>query len=562
MIERALRLAGAGVGGRRGSVWALPSLGAREIWLCCLVVALAMLLRTHVVGGPQLSNDSYQYLSTAENFRRGEPAMTSIAHFDAERSHGRIPAPLTTFPAGYPALIAFVSAAGLSGELSGVLVSMLAAIALVAMFGLATRQLGMAAPPAGVLIALLATSSTWVVTGNQVASEALFTALSFGALLVLIAAESRERTQRDYVQLQLAANVLIAAAFWVRYAGLFLFAATACFHALRWLTARTRRPYYAIGAMSLSAALIGAALWRNHLLVGSWKGGNTKEVENGIVELSYRFARTMYQVFLGHRPAELGIAEAVLALALVAILAMGLRALWRSRRAQYSDPRLQLLAIYIAVYSSAMLYLGARSVISFGPRMFVPLLPVLLLFVGGLCCNAAPVLARPARAWRVLHVVAWILVAAYAAVNLRFLLQDPGTLPHERVQERLVAPAADGRSLREWIEGEVSPQATLAATDGQATGYVLRRKVLSLVSEQYSDRPWTEEAVREEMTRFGARHLLVHVAPGEAGAPAHASAFLGGLAGGAAPAWLHLIADNGRARLFGRRDIERQGEAP
>jgi hypothetical protein len=553
--ERAAVHAGAGAGNWRRWLEVGPSLGAAEICLWCLVAALALLLRAQVVGGPHLSNDSYQYLVTAENFRRGELAATSIVHFDAERTHGRIPAPLTTFPAGYSALIALFSAAGLSGEHGGLLLSMLATIAVVAMFGWAAGLLGMAATTARVLIALLVTSSSWLVTGNAVITEALFTAMTFGALLVLMAAESRERSDRDYVLLQLAANALIAGAFWVRYAGLFLFAATASFHALRWLATRARRPLYAITAMSVSAALIGAGLWRNHVLVGSWKGGNTKEVQNAILELLYRFARTVHHLFLGDRPAEFGMAEAVLALALVVILATGLRALWRSRAAVFSDPRMQLLATYIAVYTCAMLYLGARSVISFGPRMFVPLLPVLLLFIGGLCRNAAPYMSWPPQSRRVLRGVPWMLVVAYAAVNLRFLLEDPGVMSHQEVQARLGAPVAAGESLRDWLEREVRPEATLVATDGQATGYVLQRKVLSLVFPPFSDQLWTEDAVREAMTRFGARHLLVYHGSDESDALAR-SAFLNGLAGGSTPAWLHLLADNGRAKLFGSRDIE------
>jgi hypothetical protein len=524
--------------------------------LWCLLAALAILVRSEIVGGPRLSNDSYQYLVTAENFRRGEPAATSIVHFDAERSHGRIPAPLTTFPAGYSALIALISAGGLSYEQAGALVSMLATIALIALFGSAARLLGMSVTMARVLIALLVASSAWLATGNHVASEALFATMAFAALLMLLAAESAERSDRDYVLLQLAANLLIAGAFWVRYAGLFFFAAIAAFHGLRWLATRTRRGLYAIAAMSVSAASIGAALWRNHVLVGSWKGGNTKQVENDIPDLLYRFARTMYQLFLGQHPAELGLAEGVLALALAVIVATGLRALWRSRAAQLSDPRMQLLAACTAVYTCAMLYLGARSVISFGPRMFVPLLPVLLLLLGGLCCNAAPSMAHLPQARRVLHGVAWILVVAYAAINMRFLLEPPGIMPHERVQARLAAPVAAGTSLRDWVEREVAPEATLVvASDGQATGYVLKRRILSLVSPQYSDQLWTEEAVREAMNRFGARYLLVYDGSGEPEASTRSSAFLGALAGGSAPGWLGVLADNGRARLFARRDI-------
>ncbi|HEX6266383.1 MAG TPA: hypothetical protein VFZ81_05750, partial [Burkholderiales bacterium] len=230
-----------------------------------------------------------------------------------------------------------------------------------------------------------------------------------------------------------------------------------------------------------------------------------------------------------------------------------LPALRRLRAALLRDPRLQLLAACIAVYAGAMLYLGAASMISFGPRMFVPLIPVLLLFAGGLCGHAARGLSLPPRRRMALHGAAAALVAAYAGTHFPVLLER-AEAPHHRVQARLEAPVSAGESLRERIEREVAPDAVLLATDGQATGYLLRRKLVSLVSPRFSDQAWTEDAVHETMLRFGARHLLVYQEPGDK--PAAPSAFLRGLAGGATPAWLQLIADNGRAKLFGRRNPE------
>ncbi|HEX6267629.1 MAG TPA: hypothetical protein VFZ81_12120, partial [Burkholderiales bacterium] len=142
-------------GAWRDFLEARGALRAGEILLWCLLAALAILLRAQVAGGPELGNDSYQYLVTAENWRLGEPAATSIVHFDPERTHGRIPAPVTTFPPGYPLLVALLSSAGLSGEQAGVLLSALATLALIAMFGRATAVLGVPPAAARVLIALL-----------------------------------------------------------------------------------------------------------------------------------------------------------------------------------------------------------------------------------------------------------------------------------------------------------------------------------------------------------------------------------------------------------------------
>ena len=54
-----------------------------------------------------LADDSYQYLNVADNFNHGRGIATSLVHFEMERSHGRMPAPLTTFPPVYPLSIAF-----------------------------------------------------------------------------------------------------------------------------------------------------------------------------------------------------------------------------------------------------------------------------------------------------------------------------------------------------------------------------------------------------------------------------------------------------------------------
>src|SRR5437868_4785598 len=60
-----------------------------------------------------LFNDSFQYMSVAANLLHGRGVATSIPYFDTERSHGVIPAPMTTFPPGYPIIIAALSATGM-----------------------------------------------------------------------------------------------------------------------------------------------------------------------------------------------------------------------------------------------------------------------------------------------------------------------------------------------------------------------------------------------------------------------------------------------------------------
>src|SRR6185369_8802954 len=105
-------------------------IGRREVlFWCALAVALLManVLRT---GGPGFMNDSYQYLSTAENINAGHGLSTSIVNFDVERRSHKVPAPLTTFPPGYAVAIAQVNRTGLDPERAGLLFSMLSFVAL------------------------------------------------------------------------------------------------------------------------------------------------------------------------------------------------------------------------------------------------------------------------------------------------------------------------------------------------------------------------------------------------------------------------------------------------
>src|SRR5436190_6520184 len=89
-----------------------------------LVVALAAYWERGAL--PIITSDSTQYLSTARNLRLTHRIETSLVHFVTERSHGVIPAPLTTFAPGYPAAIAMVSmASGSNYETAGLWISMI-----------------------------------------------------------------------------------------------------------------------------------------------------------------------------------------------------------------------------------------------------------------------------------------------------------------------------------------------------------------------------------------------------------------------------------------------------
>jgi hypothetical protein len=114
-------------------------------------------------------------------------------------------------------------------------------------------------------------------------------------------------------------------------------------------------------------------------------------------------------------------------------------------------------------------------------------------------------------------------------------------MQHEIVEQYLSEPVAPGVSLRTWIADNVRADETIVANRGQATGYVLGRNVVSLVSLEYSRKAWDEPRMRSVMQTYGARYLILY-AGGDvlANRVLTESAFLSGLLERSAPAWLRL----------------------
>src|SRR4051812_31531933 len=91
---------GARVGGREIAIWAVA------------MVAYALLFGAH----PMLGNDSLQYLSVARNLLAGRGLSTDLVSFDIERARGLASGPLTTFPTGYPMVMAAFAFLGIAPE--------------------------------------------------------------------------------------------------------------------------------------------------------------------------------------------------------------------------------------------------------------------------------------------------------------------------------------------------------------------------------------------------------------------------------------------------------------
>jgi hypothetical protein len=527
-------------GGARSGVRRLELAG----W--ALAVLAAALLRA-ASGGPALWNDSYQYLSVAENLASHRGVATSIVHFDTERVRGTLPAPETTFPPGYPALIAALSWTGVSPEWRGAFLSMLAAAVVVLLLGAAARALRLGPGATRFCLAAFTLSAEAGLYAIQVSSDMVFTAIALGGLTLLLQDERSARAWRPPL-----GNALLALACWIRYAGLFLVAAIHL-HALVYaLRAPARRARW-IAGLVLCDAIVLALVVRNMAIAGTWKGGNTRAVHHGVAYVAYRLATAVAELGLGplHAPLSrpvLVFAPLLAAGAVVTAVAAAIQARRHGFEAAAGGGQRALLAIVIVVYGAGLCYVGFTSHVSVDVRMLVPLLPALSLLLASALSGVRRVWRAPARA----GVAGMALLGVgYAGANVSTSLEARHPAPHAVVAASLALPTASGEPLRDWIERNVPRDAVLLAMEGQATGYVLDRRTVSAVGRLFSDLTWSEAEARDVARDFGAGWVIVYPDLVRGGTIDKLdSPLFRRLAAEDPPDWLELAAGSERALVY------------
>ncbi|MEX2302396.1 MAG: hypothetical protein WD733_15750 [Bryobacterales bacterium] len=541
----------------------------KEVWGWALLAFAVVTLNCVRLGGPILADDSFQYLSIAENLAAGNGIRTSIVHFDTERSHGELPAPMTWFPAGYPAAMAVLSLMGIPRHWAGFGVSSLSLAALVLVIAWLCSWYRLSALATRLVLFLLIANSWTLLYSGGVLTESVFTAVSIGAIAVLAAVSEQtgKPGQANRIGLWALCGLLIGISSWARYAGVFLYASLGLFLAIEVVLGGRRDLRGPIAAVVTATIPLAVLLLRNVLLVGNWRGGNSIDSSTSVPELVRDAFVTAYELFFGELVrARFGVAEVLVVLSAGVCGIVVIRTALKHREAIARElagrPSLLPVLTYVGVYIGALVYLSFFSQLGFSYRYCYPFLPLLLVLIGLLVAVAAPHMRR-SLSGRAAAAAAVALLGCYVFLNVRNTLQpwSSGSLfADRRVTVYFEAPMPSGGSLRSWMEANVPADRAIAAANGQATAYVLRRKTVSMIAHDNSAYTWEEREVREVMTRFRADFLILYPQAPSRAAPQvqNESKFLGALAQGRKTAkWLLLAAENPFVKVFRRKAASR-----
>lgn len=521
-----------------------PRLLRLEPAVWCLLALLVAILPLTTQRRPHLFPDSFQYLSAANSLHSTGRMATSLVHFDTERSHGTIPAPLTWFPPGYPTAIAGVSLIGCSYETAALLISVASFVFVTWALWRLMRIIDPSPWAARIAVLCWLISSQAAFYSVSALSEAMFTMLGLASLLFLISTDEMSDSAHVWI-CWMGAALTAGLSYWARYAGILWVLACLAFFTAQIVyankTKRSRSPAIAAGALLFLVVM--PVFIRNVMLVGDWRGGNNTPAAMPVGKLAVNSARLMFHLVLGDaRMGQLALPAIVISIGVVGVCIVARRSFPASFSGRLLLAKQGIVLAAFLLYSGGIAAIALRSVIEYGPRMFVPVLPHLIALA---VCFAAFVLRLPSARnyprWVHLTIVLCLLLG-YTVGNF-ISRASPQLDTFEKTEEALLQPDETGHSIKERLAHELEPNEVIAATNGQAAGYVLAHPALSLVGRPYDLVPWSEPVLHKQIDRFGVRHLLVF-RDATFDPVVEESQFLGALAAGQAPPWLRLVNEN------------------
>lgn len=505
---------------------------------------------------PHIYTDSCQYLSAAEHLRSAHRIETSLVHFNTERSHGTVPAPLTWFPPGYPAAIALVSMIGCGCETAALWISIVSFVLVTGSVWLLMRKLDPSRWTARAAVLCWLTNNYALFFSVAALSESIFTLLGLASLLFLMRVDDFEDRRHAGI-CWIGSAIMAGLSYWVRYAGILWVVA---FLAILWalvLFRKKGRPSWrvAIAATASAALLIVPLMIRNLILVHDWRGGNDTPFSMPIRDFAVTTPRLLFHLAFGDGAiSQLWIPVAVVSIGLIGAYVITLAKVEnvapppRKVFSRLPAARSRILLALSLIYVTGIAAIASHSVIAYQPRMFVPVLPHLIgLSTIGV---AFMIRRRPAGGWqrRIGAGMVLCLLLGYGAANF---ISRAATPPDgfRKTQQALLEPDGTGVSMKSRLTQELKGGEVIAATNGQLVGYILKQPTLSLVDRRFGALIWNEQRLRKEMARFGATHLLVFRDAGF-DSVVQESRFLSALAQGHASPWLKLVASNRDIRMY------------
>ena len=498
----------------------LPEHPAQRFLLVITGLVTAIGIALIVAWQPEfISRDGAQYLSIAQNLATGDGNSTSVIFYEKHYQQNRVPAPQTTFPPGYPFAVAAIVSLGIPADNAGFAVSLFSFSAsvflLFSLMRLTDINIKVAA---GMSVAWALLTLNYYMVLDTI-SESLFIALTLGSVLAFCKASAISNDLRRTVLLVVAGG-LAAAAFTVRYAGLFFVLALGTVGLLEWFRRKQYMNFKAIIALLIMPVVVVATLFlRNYLLVGDLFGGPRINIVQPLLLVIKQFYWSLGGIFglsasglLAGQPAEIFLALLILSCLVLFFLFRHSIRFDGSRLRSVLSQRVTLISlVYLVVGVVFLAYIGLTSKSDPPSARFVlPLVPFMMIVAAA----TVPSGSHDGRMPRFVRLTPVVLLAAMYIFGqlavLRDFSDDLGPGSPERIVHAALNEQAPGGTVRTLILSNYKPTGNpVLSNESQLLSVALKVPTLGLTAAIYTTRIWDQDNVVQLLCAYDVRVLLL-----------------------------------------------------
>lgn len=498
-----------------------------------------------------INPDTAHHVSVAKSLLAGDGFSTNVLYYDEQYSSGRLPAPQTLWPPGYPALIAAVAVFGVPEVEAAFFLSIFAHLLIALLLAILARAMGLRRSCDFIAAAIWLALIPAALLPLSAFTEPVFTALTLlSTALVMRAFANNDQSRLVWL---VAGGAVAGVAFSIRYMGICFIAALALVMAVRYLrTPSWRTVREGIALLTVPIALVVVIFVRNAQLTGDPSGGPA--VSQGttffqVVESLY-WSTLMALGITGSGPlrtVSILVLGVLLSIALVYAVNLSMR--WAARQAEMSRCTFFAIAFFYSLLTAGVLvyvaYGRTHELIQW--RYLIPLVPFGILLIVAALSDALASSRRP-----MVIAIGGLALALFVLGQRQAFAQWDDTyinVRQGREIETVMHERVGGRTLLDVLSNR--PQAPILTQDGQALAPFVSQPVLGMASPFYTKTIWSEAAVLDLVDRYDVGWIaffprMFH--PGTANDGNRV--FFEQIASKDVPEWLQLVYSTEHVQLF------------
>lgn len=458
-----------------------------------------------------IGSDTAQYLSVAKNLFSGEGFSTSIIYYNENKLSGRVPAPQTVFPNGYPFLINLVMQLGFSPSYSAFLICMLCFNLIGIELYIIAKKLNYSKIIVIVIILFwFFLVYNWLAVLSCISEMCFIFFTTTSAYFIL----KSETTKKKYYVL--LSSIAAALSFTMRYAGIFFILSIILYFTWELIKYKKRDSIIDLLLISFIPIItVGLTVIRNYSITGGFRGSSRYLPEGTIKKLFYKIYSSFCTLSGFSKKAlyAYDIPSILMAITGGILLVFLVRYIMISHKLEYYQQRddsirlNNLSAFYLTLSLLFLAYFDLAAIEPFHHRYLIPLIPFMAIIVSNKLqrlINSYSIDSKIFYAWFCI-----LLVSFLSGQTKLYEVRINKHLKNNYYDKVNVAlnEAIEPINLKKFLQKEITNKNPLLS-NSSLVETILEVPVIGLSIKSYQKHNWPVSEVKKTIKKYEIAYII------------------------------------------------------